>query len=136
MADGNGWTGWIGFAGCLMVIVGGIDFFEGMIAAIRGSYYAVTPNQIIIFDTTTWGWIMMIWGIILLAAGFGLLNGSSWARWFAIVAGSINFFVQLGFTGDSAYPLWSLCGLTLTVIVLYALIVHWDSARRDMSTAV
>ena len=28
-----------------------------------------------------------------------------------------------------AYPLWALAVLTLTVIVLYGLIVHWDEAR-------
>src|SRR5437763_805613 len=132
MATRSGWTGWIGFAGCLMVVIGGIDFFEGLIAAIRGSYYAVTPNQIIVFNLTTWGWIMIIWGIILVMAGFGLLAGAGWARWFAIVAGLINFFIQLGFVGDTAYPLWALCGLALHIIVLWALMVDWGDARRDM----
>jgi hypothetical protein len=134
MANGrSGWTGWIGFAGVLMVIIGGIDFFEGLIAAIRGSYYAVGPNQIIVFDTTTWGWLTIIWGIILVLVGFGLLAGASWARWVAIVAISFNFFTQLGFTGSAAYPLWSLTGLILNIIVLYALIVHWDAAKSDMA---
>jgi hypothetical protein len=134
MANGkSGWTGWIGFAGVLMVVIGGIDFFEGMIAAIRGSYYAVTPNQIIVFDTTTWGWLTLIWGIVLVLVGFGLLAGATWARWVSIVAVSLNFFTQLGFTGSSQYPLWSLTGLILNIIVLYALIVHWDAAKADMA---
>jgi hypothetical protein len=122
------WTGWIGFAGCLMIIIGGIDFFEGLIAIIRGQYYAVGPNQIIVFDTTTWGWITMLWGIIVLLAGFGLLSRASWARWFAIVVGSVTFFEQLGFVGHSQYPLWALTVLLLTFFVLYALIVHWDES--------
>ena len=57
MARSSTWTGWISFAGWLMVIVGFIDFFEGLIAIIRGSYYAVTPNQIVVVNLTTWGWI-------------------------------------------------------------------------------
>ena len=116
-----------------MVVIGGIDFFEGMIAAIRGSYYAVTPNQIVVFDLTTWGWLTLIWGIILVLVGFGLLAGAGWARWTAIVALSLNFFQQLGFAGSPAYTLWTLTGLTLSIIVLYALIVHWDVAKRDMA---
>lgn len=128
MARNTRWTGWIGFAGCLMVIIGGIDFFEGLIAIIRGEYFAVTPNQIIVFDTTTWGWITLLWGIIVLFAGFGLLSRAGWARWFAIVVGSITFFEQLGFVGNSQYPLWALTVLFLTVMVLWALIVHWDDA--------
>ena len=128
MARNTSWTGWIGFAGCLMVIIGGIDFFEGLIAIIRGQYFAVTPNQIIVFDTKTWGWITLIWGIIILLAGFGLPSRAGWARWFAIVVGSLTFFEQLGFVGSSQYPLWALTVLFLTGFVLWALIVHWDDA--------
>jgi hypothetical protein len=128
MARNTRWTGWIGFAGCLMVIIGGIDFFEGLIAIIRGEYFAVTPNQIIVFDTTTWGWITLLWGIVVLLAGFGLLSRAGWARWFAIVVGSITFFEQLGFVGNSQYPLWALTVLFLTAMVLWALMVHWDDA--------
>ena len=128
MARNTSWTGWIGFAGCLMVIIGGIDFFEGLIAIIRGEYFAVTPNQIIVFDTTTWGWITLLWGIVVGLAGFGLLSRASWARWFAIVVGSLTFFEQLGFVGNSQYPLWALTVLFLTAMALWALMVHWDDA--------
>jgi hypothetical protein len=128
MARNTQWTGWIGFAGCLMAIIGGIDIFEGLIAIIRGEYYAVSANQIIVFDTTTWGWITLLWGIVVLFAGFGLLSRASWARWFAILVGSVTFFEQLGFLGNSQYPLWALTVLFLTAMVLWALIVHWEDA--------
>lgn len=134
-AVGERWAGWIRFAGVLMLIVGSIDFFEGLIAVIRSEYYLFTPNQIIVFDSTTWGWIMMIWGIVVLAAGFGLSTGASWARWFTIVVGSVSFLVQLGFVGDAAYPLWALAGLTLTAIVLYAVIVRWDAGAESLRRA-
>jgi hypothetical protein len=133
MARSSTWTGWISFAGWLMVIIGSIDFFEGLIAVIRGQYYVLTPNQIVVFDLTTWGWIMMIWGIILLIAGFGLLSGQGWARWFTIIAGGLNFLLQLGFVGGAIYPLWALTGLALTIVVLYALIVHWHDARPEVA---
>ena len=122
------WTGWIGFAGVLMVVIGGIDFFEGLIAAIRGSYYAITPNQIIVFDTTTWGWLTLLWGIVLVLAGYALLMRATWARWFAIVVISVNLFGQLGFLGSAAYPLWALTVVGLTFVILYALIVRWNEA--------
>src|SRR5690242_13060676 len=114
-----------------MVIVGMIDFFEGLIAIIRGSYYAVTPNQIIVVNLTTWGWIMLLWGIVLVIAGMGLLSGQTWARWFTIVVASIGFILQLGFVGNAAYPLWALTVQALTLVVLYALIVRWNDARPE-----
>ncbi len=124
------WTGWIAFAGWMMLIIAGIDFIEGLIAVIRDQYYVLTPNQIIVFDLTTWGWIMMILGVLLGFAGFGLLSGASWARWFTIVVCSLNVLLQLGFVGNSQYPLWALTVLTLNIVVLYALIVRWSDAPQ------
>jgi hypothetical protein len=133
MARNGSTSGWIAFAGWLMLVVGGLDFFEGLIAVIRGQYYAVTATQIIVVDMRTWGWVMMIWGIVLVLAGLGLFSGAGWARWFTIVAVSLNFVAQLGFVGSSAWPLWALVVLFLQVMVLYALFVHWDDAEPAMA---
>ena len=130
MATNERWTGWIGFAGLLLVIIAMLDFFEGLIAIIRGEYYLLTPNQIVVFDLKTWGWITLIWAVIIGLVGFGLLGGSSWARWTAIVLISINILTQLGFAGSPAYPLWTLTVMFLNIIVLYALTVHWSATRE------
>jgi hypothetical protein len=125
------WSGWIAFGGWIMIVIGALDFFEGLIAVIRGQYYVLTANQIIVFNIRTWGWVTLIWGCVIVLAGLGLLSGSSWARWFAIIVGSLNFIVQLGFVGSAQYPLWALTVLGLTVVVLFALIVHWDDSRLE-----
>jgi hypothetical protein len=109
-----------------MVVIGVVDGFQGLIAIVRGKYYALTPNQIIVFDVKTWGWISLIWGIVLIIAGFALLAGAGWARSFAIVLGILNFIVQLSFVGSRQYTLATLASLGLTVVVLYALIVGWQ----------
>src|SRR4026207_1888873 len=96
MATDKSWTGWIGFAGLLMLIIAMLDFFEGLIAIIRGEYYLLTPNQIVVFDLKTWGWITLIWAVLIGLTGFGLLGRQSWARWTAIVLISLNFLTQLG----------------------------------------
>ncbi len=129
MARSSTWSGWIAFAGWLLIIIGTLDFFQGLIAIIRDNYYVLTPSQIVVFDLTTWGWITLIWGIVLGLAGLGLLSGAGWARWFAIIAGSLNFIIQLGFVGSSQYTLWALTALALNIVVLYGLIVHWGDAR-------
>jgi hypothetical protein len=134
MARNSSWSGWIAFAGWLMVIIGALDFFEGLIAVIRGQYYVLTANQIIVFNIKTWGWITLIWGIIVVLAGMGLLSGAGWARWFTIVVATINIIGQLGFLGASQYLLWSLTVLGLTIVVLYALIARWGDATST-STA-
>jgi hypothetical protein len=124
----HAWSGWIGFAGWLMLIIGAVDFFEGLIAMIRGQYYVLTDSQIIVFDMHTWGLLTLLWGIVLILAGYSLLLRASWARWFAIVVVSVNILGQLGFVGAAQYPLWALTAMALAVTVLYALIVRWDEA--------
>ena len=119
-------AGWIGFAGLMMLIIGSLDFFEGLIAIARGQYYLIHGNQLVVFDTTTWGWITLIWGVVLVLAGLALLSGSAFARWFTIVVVSLNILGQLGWLGASSYPLWALVIMTLNIIVLYALTARWE----------
>jgi hypothetical protein len=38
----------------MLIVIGSLDFVEGLIAVIRDKYYVLGPNQIIIFDMTTW----------------------------------------------------------------------------------
>ena len=126
-------AGWIGFAGIVMMILGGINFFQGLIAIFEDEYYVVTQSGYLVFDITAWGWIMLIWGIILVLVGFALISGQSWARWTTIVVVSLNVFAQLGFLGNSNYPLWALTALALNIVVLYALIARWDETQRQLA---
>ena len=119
------WSGWTGFAALLVVIVGAIDFFEGLIAAVRKQYYVLTPNQVIVFDVKTWGWITMILGLIIVLVGLGLSTGAGWARWTAIFVITLNLFEQLGWLGSTAYPLWTLTVITIGFLALYGLTVRW-----------
>lgn len=128
-------AGWIGFAGIMLVIVGAIDFFQGLIALFEDEYFVVTGSGFLVVDLTAWGWIMLIWGVLLVLAGLGLVGGQGWARWFAIVVVSVNFIAQLGFLGNSQFPLWSLTVMALNVIVLYALTARWSESTAELSSA-
>jgi hypothetical protein len=125
-------AGWIGFAGILMVLLGGLSVFQGLIALLEDNYYVVTQSGYLLFDVTGWGWIMLMWGIILALVGLALLNGASWARWTSIVLVGVNVFGQLGFLGNTNDTVWLLITLTLNIIVLYALIVRWHESQREL----
>jgi len=131
MPSSDFWAGWVVFAGLMMIIMGVLEALEGLIAIIRDDYYVLTPQQIVVFDMTTWGWIALIWGIVVAIAGFSLLLQQSWARWFAIVVASLNFIVQLGFVGSNRYPLWALVTMAVNILVLYALIIRWGEVRES-----
>jgi len=131
---GGAWTGWVGFAGIVMIVIGGLNVVEGLIAVIRGQYYVLTADQILLVDFRTWGWILIVWGVIVALAGCGLLAASAWARWFTIIVAGLNIFIQLGFVGSSQYPLWALTVLALNIVVFYALTVRWDEAKRGLGS--
>jgi len=128
LASARAWSGWIGFAGLMLLILGAIDFFEGLIAVIRGEYYAFTSQGLIIFDTTTWGWLAMIMGVILFLVGLGLTGGAGWARWVAIVLLVVNLLGNIGWVGSSEHQIWALTVVALEVIVLFALTARWSDA--------
>ena len=119
------WTGWIGFAAVMLCLIGAINFFEGLIAIVRDQYYFISDDQVILFKLTTWGWIMLFWGVLLFLAALGLAAKSGWARWFTIIVIFINLISQLSWLGNSQYPLWSLTIIALEIVVLYALTVRW-----------
>ena len=127
-------AGWIGFAGILMVLLGGLSIFQGLIALLEDDYYVPTQAGYLVFDITGWGWIMLIWGVVLVLVGFALLNGASWARWVSILLVSVNVFGQLGFLGNTNDQVWLLITLTFNIIVLYALIVRWHDSERELET--
>ena len=135
MGTKSSMAGWIGFAGMLMLILGGIDFFQGLIALFEDEYYLVTQSGFLVVDLTTWGWIMLLWGVLLVLAGLALMAGRGWARWFTIVVVSLNLFAQLGFLGNSQYPLWALTALALNVVVLYALTARWKESQAEITSA-
>lgn len=119
-------SGWIFFAGVMMVLIGALDAIQGLIALFEDEYFVPTQAGFLVVDLTTWGWVLLLWGVILVLAGLALLSGRGWARWFTIVVVSLNVIAQLGFVGSSAYPLWALTVMALNIMVLYALAVRWD----------
>lgn len=124
---GGAWTGWVLFAATMMVAVGFIDVIQGLAALLKDEVYVITESGLLVTtDWTAWGWTLLIWGIVMGLAGFGLFVGQGWARWFAIVVVFINMIGQ--FAWFPAYPLWALIAIGLSVVVLFALTARWQQA--------
>jgi len=132
MASQDAWTGWIVFAGFVILIVGAMDILQGFVAILEDEYVVATTEGLAIVDVTAWGWITLIWGGLLVVAGLGLLGGAGWARWLAIFGVGINAIQQVAFLANypNAYPLWNILIVTLSVLVLYALTVRWEGFRE------
>ena len=125
-----GWAGWVGFAGITLALIGFFDILQGVTALFNDEYFTVRNGDLLVLDFTAWGWITLIWGLLLIAAGLGLLAGRSWARWFGILVVFVNAIVQIAFL--AAFPIWSAIIIALDVFVLYALTARWDEAKAGL----
>ena len=130
-AGNAGWVvGLSLFAGMMMIITGRVNAMEGVVALARNEVYAVTPRYIFAFDLTTWGWIQVILGVVVLAAGVGVITGQLWGRVVGITIATLTMLANFAFI--PYYPIWSLLIITLNVFVIWALCVY----DRDTAAAV
>jgi hypothetical protein len=135
MASQDAWSGWISFAGIVIIIVGVMDVIQGFVAIIKDEYVVATAKGLAILDVTAWGWTSLIWGALLIVAALGLLGGAGWARWLAIIGVAVNAIQQVAFLANypQAYPLWDLMIVALNVVVLYALTARWQGFRDSVA---
>ena len=114
-------SGWLTFAATLLGLAGTFNIIDGIVALSKSKFF--TANATYIFgDLRTWGWIVLILGILQLVAAFTLFGGSELARWFGIATASINAIGQL--LAAPAYPLWSLTMVAVDILIIYALAVY------------
>jgi hypothetical protein len=128
------WSGWILFAGIMMLLIGAFNVLQGLAAIFSDDYYVAKEEELLLFDFTAWGWIVGIWGIALLVVGWGLVSGKPWARWAGIVVAGGNAIAQAAFL--SAFPFWSFIVIGMCVLVIFALAARWEEAQADMSGTV
>jgi hypothetical protein len=128
---GSGWaTGWIAFAGVMMIMIGIFQAVDGIVGILDDDFYFAGQNYTYELSTTAWGWIHLILGIIVVLAGIGLFTGNMAARIVAVtlaVLSSIANFLWLPY-----YPVWSIIVIALNVTVIWAVTAHGGEMRvRD-----
>lgn len=128
----SGWAvGWTMFAAFMMLLIGGFHAIAGLVAIIDDTFYVATREYVFQFDRTTWGWIHLILGIVILLAGLGLFTGAVWARTIGVILAFISAIV--GFAWLPWYPVWGIIIIVIAVAVIWALTVHGrDMRRTDM----
>jgi hypothetical protein len=127
----SGWAiGFSAFAGAMMLMIGFFHAVAGLAALFNNKVYAVTPNYIFTLNITTWGWLHLILGIVVLLAGFGVFTGAVWARTVGVIIAVISAIANFAFL--PYYPLWAMAIIAVDVAVIWALTTHGrDIALED-----
>lgn len=112
-------SGLVLFAGILMILAGGFQILAGLSALIEDEFYVTTPNYLLQFDATQWGWIHLLLGVLVLFAGFAVLSRQTWGRVIGIILVVLSALSNFAFI--PYYPFWSLAIIALDVFVIWAL---------------
>ena len=120
------------FAGVMLAILGTLNFIDG-IAAVSNSTFFVDDAKFILSDLNTWGWILIVTGVVQAHTAVGVWMQLTAVRWIGVAIAALNAIVQMFFI--SAYPFWSLALFTLDILVIYGLGVTTASSRRAATTS-
>jgi hypothetical protein len=126
----SGWTGWVVFAGIMLIMLGAFQVIEGLVALFDEGYYLVATSGLVLHvDYNVWGWVHLIIGILAVATGLGLLAGNTAARVAGIILAVLSAIVNLAFI--AAYPVWSTVVIAVDIIVIYAIVVHGRELKSE-----
>jgi hypothetical protein len=116
----SGWAvGGITFAGTILILIGIFQGIAGLVAIFDDDFYVRVANYTFDLDTTGWGWIHLILGILLILTGFYLFSGAAWA-WIVAITLAVIVAVQ-NFFFIPYYPWWSLLIIALCIWVIWSL---------------
>ena len=109
--------GWVTFAAIMLAFA----------AILSANVY--TANAHFVFGSlNTWGWIVLILGIVQIIAALALFAGSDFARWFGVVVAGLNAIGQLLFV--PAYPWWAIATFTIDILIIYGLAAYGGHRLR------
>jgi hypothetical protein len=121
-------SGFIAFAGVMMIMAGGFQILVGLVALFENEFYVTTRNYLLKFDATSWGWIHLLLGLLVFFAGFAVLSGQTWGRVIGTILAVLSALTMFAFV--PYYPFWALAVITLDVFVIWALFAHGRDLAR------
>jgi hypothetical protein len=118
----TGWTGWVVFAGVMMIMGGILWAIVGLVALFNSDWVVFGKEGALWIDVTGWGWIHLILGLLMTLAGFLVIQGTMFGRTVAVILAMLS--IVINFVWLPVYPIWSIVIITIDIFILYAVMVH------------
>ena len=125
----TGWTGWIYFAGTMLLIGGTLSIIYGFIALFNDNWVVFGNTNAVFLDLTGWGWLHVIIGALVVLAGFGLFTGNILARTLGVIVAAVSMIAN--FLWLPVYPFWAIIIIVIDALVIWALMVHGGELRSN-----
>ena len=122
-------VGFIYFAAVIMILAGVFQALSGIVALANKSFFVVGRNYTYKLNVTTWGWIHIVIGVLLVVAGIGVLKGNVLARTLGIILASLSALAN--FLWLPYYPFWAILLIAFDFGVIWALASHGRDVVND-----
>jgi len=121
-------SGWVTFAGVLLLIAGVLNIIYG-IAALGDSSFFLANTRFILSNLNTWGWVTLILGIFQFFAAFSLWSGNLYGRIVGIAAAGLSAIAAL--MSIPAYPFWSLAIFAIDIVIIHQIATRGTEGRGE-----
>jgi hypothetical protein len=124
MNEGHGWKI---FAGVMILIVGAFNVIDGLRAITSANQVeSHFPNGRVELPVTNnlqvWGWTVLIFGLVMILAGFLIFSGNMFGRVVGVIVASLNAILQLSYIDHNTF--WSFTMILVDILVIYGLVAH------------
>ncbi|HTZ92739.1 MAG TPA: hypothetical protein VMB74_10120 [Streptosporangiaceae bacterium] len=109
-------------AGVLMILTGVYSFLAGLAMILRAPFFLYHGGYLYVWSTHGWGWVELILGAVVVAAGVCVMLGMVWARVVGVVLATLSAvasFLNLPF-----YPIWSIILIAFDLFIIWALVSY------------
>lgn len=114
-------AGWVVFAGIMIFIAAVLNVIWGIAAIDKASFF-IEDERFILADLSTWGWIILMIGVLQLIAAISIWAGGEYGRWMGIISAGLGAIGAL--LSIPGHPFWSLCVFFIDVLVIYGLAAY------------
>ncbi|HZE38634.1 MAG TPA: hypothetical protein VE172_07450 [Stackebrandtia sp.] len=130
----QGWAmGGTVFAATVMIVLGFFQVMMGISALAHDRIFVTVNNYVYGIDTTSWGWIHLILGAVIVITGCFLFMRTMWARALGIVLAVVSAVGNFMFM--PYYPLWSMVVIALNIFVIWSLATVVQGVDTPAATA-
>jgi hypothetical protein len=116
--------------GVLSVVAGLLAFLAGLGFVIRPRFYPTLAGYAYHWTGTGWGWVMLILGVVLFAAGASVLLGVPAAR--PVATGLAVLTAIGGFLFLVYSPFWGVVLVALSIFAIWGLLRGTDEQGESM----
>jgi hypothetical protein len=123
--------GLVTFAGVMIMIAAVLNTLYGIAAIDKASFF--TANAKYVFaDLKTFGWFVLILGVVQFFAALAIWKGIPWGRWFGVACATVNIILQMLWIPSA--PVLALTILTMDIIAIYGLLAYGGRRRAELES--